>query len=85
MYPALILIIVNKERSIVNTFSFSMALGSNLNGEGHANSAEDHPAAIGHLVFANSPTNSTADNEWSLSPRDSSFPGWPGSSDSHLA
>jgi hypothetical protein len=83
MYPALVLIIVNTERSIVNTFGFDTAGRSNLNGEGQANgnSAEHHPAAIGNLVFA---TKSTVDNEGSLPPRDSSFPGGLGSSDSHL-
>jgi hypothetical protein len=73
MYPSLIFIIVNKERSIVNSFGFSTALGRDLNGEGHTNSAEHHPATIGHLVFANPPT---IDNEQSLSPRHS-VPGEP--------
>ena len=67
MHPALILIIVNKERSIVHTFGFSTALGNNLNGEGHANSAEYRPATIGHLAFANPPTN-TVDDEKSVAP-----------------
>ena len=67
MLPALILIIVNKERSIVHTFGFSIALGSNLNGEGHANSAEYRPATIGHLVFANPPMNAV-DGEKSVAP-----------------
>jgi len=73
MYPPLVLIIVNKECSIVDTFGFST---------GHANSAEHSSATIGQLVFA---TKSTVDNEQSLFPRHSSFPGGPGSSDSHLA
>jgi hypothetical protein len=85
MYPSLILIIVNQERSIVNTFGFSTVVGGNVNGEGHANSTEHHPTAIGHLAFANpSTTKSTVDNEQSLSSGRSAFPG-PGSSDSHLA
>jgi hypothetical protein len=70
MYPALILIIVNKERSIVETFGFSTVLGGNLTHEGHA-TAEHRPATIGNLVFANPPT----DNEWSLSTRHSTVPG----------
>jgi len=82
MYPALILIIVNKEHSIVNTFGFSTGLGSNLNGEGHANHIEHHPATI---VFANPLTESTVDNEWSLSPRHSTVPGGLRSSNSCLA
>jgi hypothetical protein len=76
MYPALILIIVNKERSIVNSFGFSTALGGNLNGEGHDNrlGTENHPATIGHLVFANPPSKSThaVDNDRPLSSRHSS-------------
>ena len=80
MYPALILIIVNKERSIVDTFGFSTVVGSNLNGEGYTNSAEYRPATIGHLVF-NTPTKGTVDSEQSLSPRHSVVPGDPGSSD----
>ena len=67
MHPALILIIVNKERSIVHTFGFSTALGNNLNGEGHANSAEYRPATIGHLVFAN-PAMNAVDGEKSVAP-----------------
>jgi hypothetical protein len=86
MYPSLILIIVNKERSIVNTFGFSTVLGDNVDGEGHANSAEHRPATIGHLVFANPPTEkSTVDNERPLSSGHSTFPGGPGSNDSCLA
>jgi len=85
MCPALILIIVNKEHSIVNTFGFSTVLGSNLNGEGHTNSTEQHPATIGCLVFANPPTKSTVDNEQSLSPRHSTVPGGFESSNSYLA
>jgi hypothetical protein len=82
MFPSIIIIIVNKERSIVNTFGFSTVLGSNLNGEGHAYSAEHRPATIGHLVFADPPNNSTVDNERPLSPKHSTFPG---ESDSRLA
>jgi hypothetical protein len=82
MYPALILIIVNRERSIVDTFGFSTVLGNN---EGHANSAEHRPATIGHLVFANPPTKSTVDGEQSLSPRHSTVPVGLGSGDSSLA
>jgi hypothetical protein len=74
MYPALVLIIVNKECSIVDTFGFSMAHRNNLNCEGHANSIEHRPATIGHLIFANASTKS----EQSLSPGHSSFPGDPG-------
>jgi hypothetical protein len=57
MNPALILIIVNKERSVVDSVDFSTALGSTLNGAGHAiaNSVEHHPATIGHLVFQAKP------------------------------
>lgn len=71
MYPSLILILVNKERSIVNSFGFSTALGNDLDGKGHAD-AEHRPATIGHLVFANPPTGTgtkstgTVDNESSL-------------------
>lgn len=71
MYPALILIIVNKERSIVNIIGSSTVLGNNFNGEGRANSVEHCPATIGHLVSANPPTNSIVDGERSLSPRHS--------------
>jgi hypothetical protein len=78
MYPALILIIVNKERSIVDTFGFSTVLGS---GEGYTNSAEHRPATIGHLVFS-PPTKGTVDSEHFLSPI---VPGGPGSSDSCVA
>ncbi|KAF8223475.1 hypothetical protein L208DRAFT_1411759 [Tricholoma matsutake] len=78
MYPALILIIVNKECSIVNTFGFSTVLGSS---EGYTNSAEHHPAPIGHLVF-NPPTQGTVDSEQFLSPI---VPGGPRSSDSCVA
>ena len=67
MHPALILVIVNKERSVVHTFGFSTALGNNLNGEGHANSAEYRPATIGHLVLVNPPMN-TVDGEKSVAP-----------------
>ncbi|KAF8232235.1 hypothetical protein L208DRAFT_1397642 [Tricholoma matsutake] len=63
MYPALILIIVNKKHSIIDTVGFNTVLGSNLNGEGHATSAEHRPATIGHLVFANPPTKNNVDNE----------------------
>ena len=59
MYPSLILIIVNKEHSIVNTFGFSTPVPrSNLNGEGHANGAE-HRSAI--TVSPNPP--GTVDSE----------------------
>ena len=85
MYPSLILIIVNKERSIVNTFGFSMpALGSNLNGEDHPNGAEHRSATMPHFAVANLPagTMSTVDNERSLSTRHSAIPAndGPGSS-----
>jgi hypothetical protein len=81
MSPSLILIIVNKERSIVDSFGFNTALGNNLNGEGRANDAEYRPATIGHLDFANPPTKSTVDGGQSPSPRHSTFPGSPGSGD----
>jgi hypothetical protein len=77
MYPALILIIVNKERSIVDTFGLSTVLG-----EGHANSAEHRPATIGHLFFAN-PTKSAVDGE--VSPRHSTVAVGLGSGGSSLA
>lgn len=69
MYPALILVIVNKERSIVDTFGFS---------------TEHRPATIGHLVFANPPTKSIVDGEQSLSPRHPTVPVGLGSDDSSL-
>ena len=80
MYPALILVIVNKERSIVNMFGFT---GSTVVGniESHPTSTEHHPATIGHLIFANPPTKSTVDNEQSLSPTHSAFFGGHRSSD----
>ena len=65
MYPGLILIIVNKERSIVNTFGFSTVIGNKVDREGHADSAEYRPATAGNLVFANKST--IVDNEQSLS------------------
>ena len=85
MYPLLILIIVNKKHSIVNTFGFSMPVhGSNLNGEGHPNSAEHRSVTMPRFVVANPPagTVSTVDNERSLSTRHSAIPanGGPGSS-----
>ena len=67
MYSSLILIIVNKERSIVNTFGSSTVLGNNLNHEGLSNTAEYRSATIGHLVFANTPIKSTVDEGHSLS------------------
>ena len=87
MIPSLILIIVNKECSIVDTMTFGLStvLRCNLNGEGDTNSMEHHPATIEHLqVAANLPTKSTLDNEQSLLPRPSALPG-PGSSDLYLA
>jgi hypothetical protein len=83
MYPALILVIVNKDCSIVNTFGFS----TDLNIEDRTISTEQRPPSIGHLVFAGLPTKSIVDNEQSLScsPKHSTFPGRRGSSDSYLA
>ena len=74
MYSSLILIIVNKERSIVDSFGFNTVLRGNLNVEGNGNGSEHHPATIGHLDFANPPTKSThaVDNERPLSSRHSS-------------
>lgn len=66
MYPALILVIVNKEHSIVNTFGFNTALGNNLNIDGDPKNT-DHPATIGCLVFASPLANRSVDNEQSLS------------------
>ncbi|KAF8239185.1 hypothetical protein L208DRAFT_1386430 [Tricholoma matsutake] len=74
MYPALILIIVNKEHSIIETVGFNTVLGSNFNGEGHATSAEHRPATIGHLVFANTPTKNSIDNGQLLLTRHSNVP-----------
>jgi len=82
MYPALILVIVNKQRSIVNTFGINTTLGSNLNVEGHAKSTKHHPATTRDFVFASPSVNSTVDHEQSLY---SGFPGGPRSSDSHMA
>ena len=86
MYPSLILLIINKERSIINTFGFSTVLETKLNGEGHAKSTEHHRATIGHLVFVN-PTTVMVDNEelFSSLPRHSTVPGGLRSSDSCLA
>jgi len=88
MYPALILLIVNKERSIVNTFGFSTTRRSNSNTgiEGHTKSTEHRPATVGHLVFASLPTNnSTVDNEGKAECLGESDRGGPESSDSRLA
>ena len=85
MYSSLILIIVNKERSIVNTFGFSTIHRHDFNGEGHANGAEHRPATIGQFVAANLSTVGTVDNEQSLSHRHSAFPGGPGSIVSQVA
>ena len=82
MYPSLILIIVNKERSMVDTFGLSTVLGTRSNLDG-ANGAEYRPATIGHLVFT--ATKNTVDSERSLSPRHSVVPVGPGSSDSCVA
>ncbi|KAF8222551.1 hypothetical protein L208DRAFT_1413272 [Tricholoma matsutake] len=85
MYPALILIIVNKKHSIIETVSFNTVLGSNLNGEGHATSAELQPATIGHLVFANPPTKNNVDSEQLPLTRHSNVPdGLKKSSDSSM-
>ncbi|KAF8233304.1 hypothetical protein L208DRAFT_1395954 [Tricholoma matsutake] len=85
MYPALILIIVNKEHSIIDTVGFNTVLGSNFNGEGHATSAEHRPATIGQLVFANPPTKNNVDNEQLLLTRHSNVPdGLEKSSDSSM-
>ena len=72
MSPSLILIIVNKEHSIVNSFGFRDVLFSNPNGESHANGAGHHPASIGHIIFAKH-TKGTIDNEQSPSPRHSTI------------
>ena len=85
MYPALIVVIVNKERSFVHTFGSDIMASNNLNVEGHTKSTEHRPENIGHLVFASQPANSTVDNERSLSVSHSAFPGGPGSSDSRMA
>ena len=89
MYPSFILLIVNKERSIVNTFGLHTVSGANLNGEGHAKSTEHHPVTIGHLVFVD-PTTLMVDDDHSKqllsrSPRHFTAPGGLGSSDSSLA
>ncbi|KAF8230508.1 hypothetical protein L208DRAFT_1400478 [Tricholoma matsutake] len=85
MYPALILIIVNKKHSIIDTVGFNTVLGSNLNGEGHATSVEHRPATIGHLVFANPPTKNSVDNGQLLLTRHSNVPdGLEKSSDSSM-
>ena len=85
MFPSLILVIINKERSIVNTFGVSTVLGGNVNGEGHVSGAEYRPATIGNLVFANTPTadSTIVDKEQPVLPRHSAV--GPGSGDSHLA
>ncbi|KAF8240294.1 hypothetical protein L208DRAFT_811694 [Tricholoma matsutake] len=85
MYPALILIIVNKKHSIIETVGFNTVLGSNLNGEGHATSAEHRPATIGHLVFANHPTENNVDSEQLVLTRHPNVPnGLEKSSDSSM-
>ena len=63
MYPALVLVIVNQQRSIVDTYGFSTVLRSNVNG--HPQDAEHHPATVGHLSFAAPApsTGSVTDNE----------------------
>jgi hypothetical protein len=65
MYPALVIIIVNKQRSMVYTFGISTVHG---NGEGYANGTQHRPATIGNLVFADPPAKSIVDNDKSLPP-----------------
>jgi hypothetical protein len=50
MYPALVIVIINKHRSIVDTFSFN---ANNMNNDGSSTyqPAEYRPATIGNLAF----------------------------------
>jgi len=61
MYPALIVVIVNQHRSIVDTYSFSTTVRNNIAG-GHANDVEDRPATAGHLAFASPPSDSKTES-----------------------
>ena len=62
MYPALILVIVNQQRSFVDTYSLKTVTRNNLNGT--VQDAEHRPATVGHLSFASpAPLTESIDNE----------------------
>ena len=63
MFPALVVLIENKQRSIVDTFNLSVSVrGTDI--EHQSQVTDSHrPATIGHLSFAAPLTRSTTDIE----------------------
>ena len=63
MFPALVVLIVNKQRSIVDTFNLSVSVGG-TDVERQPQITEHRPATVDHLSFAvGPPTCSTTDIE----------------------